>query len=193
MERFDNKRPKVRSMDFFFVIRSRPVSKFQIRAHDLGDIETLKSITIASFGDVSIDANLERLWGPIGSHDWRWRKARSIDDDCQAEGAAVFVAVIDTQELAGYVTTRIDQEARVGFIPNLAVRAKYQGHGIGRALLEHALDHFRQAGMQVARIETLEQNPIGQHLYPQLGFVEVARQIHYAVRLDPANREGSPR
>ena len=38
--------------------------------------------------------------------------------------------------------------------------------------------------MQVAKIETLEQNPVGQALYPSLGFREVARQIHYAMRLD---------
>jgi hypothetical protein len=39
--------------------------------------------------------------------------------------------------------------------------------------------------MQVAKIETLEQNPVGQKLYPSLGFVEVARQVHYAMRLTP--------
>ena len=38
--------------------------------------------------------------------------------------------------------------------------------------------------MQVAKIETLEQNPVGQKLYPSLGFVEVARQVHYAMRLE---------
>ena len=37
--------------------------------------------------------------------------------------------------------------------------------------------------MEVAKIETLDQNPIGQKLYPSLGFREVARQIHYAMRL----------
>jgi hypothetical protein len=31
----------------------------------------------------------------------------------------------------------------------------------------------------MSRIETLEQNPIGQHLYPSLGFQEFARQIHF--------------
>jgi hypothetical protein len=36
----------------------------------------------------------------------------------------------------------------------------------------------------VAKIETLDQNPVGQALYPSLGFKEVARQIHYAMRLD---------
>jgi hypothetical protein len=37
--------------------------------------------------------------------------------------------------------------------------------------------------MTVAKIETLEQNPIGRHLYPALGFREVARQIHFAMDL----------
>jgi ribosomal protein S18 acetylase RimI-like enzyme len=59
----------------------------------------------------------------------------------------------------------------------------FQGKGLGRALLQHAIDFFRRSGMEVAKIETLEQNPIGQQLYPSLGFKEVARQIHFAMRL----------
>ena len=39
--------------------------------------------------------------------------------------------------------------------------------------------------MTVAKIETLEQNTIGRHLYPSLGFREIARQIHYAMSLIP--------
>ena len=58
-----------------------------------------------------------------------------------------------------------------------------RGQGLGRRLIEHALAHFRAAGMTIAKIETLEQNPIGRHLYPSVGFVEVARQIHYAMAL----------
>ena len=58
------------------------------------------------------------------------------------------------------------------------------GRGIGRRLIEHALQHFRGAGLTHARIETLEQNPVGQKLYPSLGFREIARQIHYGMRLD---------
>ncbi len=46
-----------------------------------------------------------------------------------------------------------------------------------------------QAGMELARIETLEQNHIGQHLYPKLGFTEFARQIYFAKDLKV--REGT--
>jgi ribosomal protein S18 acetylase RimI-like enzyme len=32
-------------------------------------------------------------------------------------------------------------------------------------------------------IETMENNAIGQRLYPSFGFEEVGRQIHYALKL----------
>ncbi len=86
--------------------------------------------------------------------------------------------------MVGYVTTRLSPTSGIGWIPNLAVDPAHQGKGLGRALLEHALEFFRARGMEIARIETLEQNPIGQSLYPSLGFAEVARQIHYAMRLN---------
>jgi len=45
------------------------------------------------------------------------------------------------------------------------------------------LDYFRREGLAYAMIETMAQNEAGQHLYPACGFVEVARQIHFARRL----------
>jgi hypothetical protein len=38
-------------------------------------------------------------------------------------------------------------------------------------------------GMTIAQIETTEQNAIGCHLYPALGFREVARKFYYAMPL----------
>jgi hypothetical protein len=32
-------------------------------------------------------------------------------------------------------------------------------------------------------IETMAGNEVGQHLYPSCGFTEVARQIHFAMKL----------
>jgi hypothetical protein len=32
-------------------------------------------------------------------------------------------------------------------------------------------------------IETMAHNAIGNHLYPDCGFIEVARQVHFARRL----------
>ena len=58
-----------------------------------------------------------------------------------------------------------------------------RSRGIGRQLIEHALAYFRREGMTFAMIETMVNNPVGQHLYPSCGFVEAGRQIHYARKL----------
>jgi ribosomal protein S18 acetylase RimI-like enzyme len=155
----------------------------QIRPFCETDRETLGRITVEAFDGVSIDQNIEHRFGMIAGHDWRWRKARHIDVDIEAPDAAIWVAEDDSGKVVGYITTRIDTATGVGLIPNLAVSAGVRGQGIGRQLIEFALARFREAGLQAARIETLEQNPIGPHLYPACGFVEVARQVHFAMRL----------
>jgi ribosomal protein S18 acetylase RimI-like enzyme len=157
---------------------------FHIRAFMPGDLERLQEITAQTFGPVSIDRNMEQRLGPFGAGDWSTRKVAAIADDCRAQPDGVFVAEAIDGRVLGYITTRLNAVSRIGWIPNLAVDPAAQGKGLGRALLIHAIEFLRRAGMQVAKIETLDQNPIGQTLYPSLGFQEVARQIHYAMRLE---------
>ncbi len=154
-----------------------------IRLYRTSDLEQLKHITATCFDDVSIDRNIEQRFGLLGGRDWRWRKLRHIDADVKGERAqGVFVWEEDGQVVA-YISTRIDRESKIGGIPNVAVLPEQQGKGIGRQLLAHALDYMRAEGMECAKIETLAQNPIGAHLYPDVGFEEVAQQIHYVKRL----------
>jgi ribosomal protein S18 acetylase RimI-like enzyme len=155
-----------------------------IRHYRPADLETIKRLTIEGFDGVSIDRNIEDQFGPINNHDWRWRKARHIDFDVDRDADGVFVAEIDGQ-IVGYITTFRDQGAGMGLIPNLAVDSAQRGRGIGRKLIEYALNNFREAGLTHAKIETLDQNEVGQGLYPSLGFREVARQIHYCMALAP--------
>jgi ribosomal protein S18 acetylase RimI-like enzyme len=159
-------------------------SAYRIRTYRPTDLPRLQEITAATFGPVSIDRNMERLLGPFGQGDWGSRKVAAIAEDCLAQPDGVFVAEDARARVVGYVTTRLNLISGIGWIPNLAVDPAHQAHGLGRALLEHALAFFRASGMQVAKIETLDQNPVGQKLYPSLGFVEVARQVHYAMRLN---------
>jgi ribosomal protein S18 acetylase RimI-like enzyme len=154
----------------------------RIRSFRPEDLATLQAITTEAFEGVSIDRNLESEFGVMNSRDWKWRKARSIEEDCKRDPNGVFVAEVDGRTV-GYITTWIDHDASAGMIPNLAVDSSARGRGIGRSLILHAIEHFRSCGIEFARIETLEQNAIGQKLYPSLGFREVARQIHYGMRL----------
>jgi ribosomal protein S18 acetylase RimI-like enzyme len=166
------------------VSRGRGAESVVIRPFALSDRELLRELTSAAFAGVSIEHNIDLALGPIAAQDWRLRKARHIDADIDDPGGEIAVAEDpQTGRTLGYVSMRFDRDARVGWLPNLAVDESVRGRGVGRQLLEHALDRFRAEGMRVARIETLEQNPIGRHLYPSLGFLEVARQIHYAIDL----------
>lgn len=153
-----------------------------IRSFRLDDLEAIKAITIDGFEGVSVEHGIELKFGEIAGHDWRWRKARHVDDDVKEHADGIFVAEVDGKIL-GYISTRVDLEAGKGRIPNLAVAASARGQGIGRKLIGHALEYFQTEGMGVAVIETMASNPIGQSLYPSCGFEEVGRQIHYAARL----------
>lgn len=154
-----------------------------IRSYLPTDLDTIKQLTIEGFDGVSIDRNIEDQFGPINNHDWRWRKTRHIDFDVDRDAGGVFVAELDGQ-VVGYITTYRDHAAGMGLIPNLAVDSRLRGRGIGRQLIEFALNNFREVGLTHAKIETLDQNEAGQGLYPSLGFREVARQIHYCMALD---------
>ena len=155
-----------------------------IRPYREADRDAVRELTVSGFEGVSIDHNIDRQLGPIAGRDWRWRKSRDVDRDIDELGAEL--AVAEDEEggaVVGYITMQSDAETRIGWIHNLAVGAGARGSGLGRRLLEHALAHFRAADMTVAKIETLEQNPVGRHLYPSIGFIEVARQVHYAMPL----------
>ena len=108
------------------------------------------------------------------------RSKRSADIAANIAGVFVFE---DEGEILGYVTVTLDREASIGRIPNLAVAEKAQGSGIGRGMLEHAIQYMKDEGMAVAKIETLAGNATGEYLYPTLGFEEVSRQIHFFKKL----------
>ena len=149
-----------------------------IRKYQLSDLETLRQITAICFEGVSIDKNIEDKFGVIAGMDWKQRKMPHINDDVEVNPNGVFVVEING-EITGYITTRIDHWTKIGGIPNLSVHPNFQQRGLGTRLIETALTYLKAEGMLYVRIETLAQNEIGTTFYPKMGFVEVARQIHY--------------
>ncbi len=164
------------------------MTSITIREYQSADLADLKRLTVEAFAGVTLEQNVEEVLGVLHGHDWRWRKARHVDEDVAANPEGVFVAQVAQLaqlqgRVVGYISTRIDREAGKGRIPNLAVAEEFRGQGLGRRLIEHALDYFRRQGLAYAVIETMAQNEAGRHLYPACGFHEVARQIHFARRL----------
>ena len=166
-----------------------------IRPYESGDLPRLREIAVDAFQGVSIDQAIEQEFGAINGRDWRWRKARHIDDDVVRDAEGTFVAVDpSTGEVIGFVTSWSDREAGIGMIPNLSIADGRRGQGIGRRLLQHTLDHFRRQGLTHARIETLAHNEPGYGLYTSLGFKEVTRQVHFAMDLSSSaeSTQGEP-
>lgn len=157
-------------------------SSINIRPYRSEDLDTIRQITVEAFDGVSIDQAMEREFGLINGRNWQWRKGRHIDVDVQREPEGIFIAEINGQ-IVGSITTWQDREAGIGHIPNITLVPQCRGKGLGRKLIEYALQHFRDAGLTHARIETLAQNEVGNHLYRSLGFREVARQIHFCADL----------
>lgn len=153
-----------------------------IRRFREADLERLIEITKAAFDGVAIAQNIEKHFNEVVGVPWQVKKGDDVRADAQACPEGIFVAE-EEGEVIGYITTRLEREYRTGRIMNFAVLPGHQGQGIGKKLMKRALDFFREEGMSFARIETLEQNEVGKRFYPQVGFEEVARQIHYALKL----------
>ena len=145
-------------------------------------------ITVEAFDGVSIDQAIERRLGRAGGKSWRKLKGDAVREEFRRAPEQCFVARAG-RRVVGYITTEISKPRSRGRIPNLAVAASCRGQGIGRRLIEHALAHFRRLGLRQARIETLAVNEAGLHLYPAMGFEEVARQVYYVMPLAPKGRE----
>jgi GNAT superfamily N-acetyltransferase len=162
----------------------RPVAdsaQITTRQYKRRDRDAVLRIAEESFGGVCIDENIERGFGQIGGS-WQEHKRSTVDYDLANNPYDTFVADVDGKTV-GFICTRLQRYRLTGHVANLAVTAKYQRMGVGKALMAAALDHFRDAGMLYARIETLEQNVKAQKFYPALGFKEIARQIYYFMEL----------
>ncbi len=154
----------------------------RIRKFKPDDAQALKQITAETFENTSIDKNIEDMFGLLNGTNWVQRKLRHIDADIAANAEGIFVAE-EEGEVIGYITTVLDRETLLGRIPNMAVARAHQGKGVGKALMAAALEYLRAQGMEHAKIEALEQNKVATTFYPRVGFREVARQIHYVMKL----------
>ena len=107
---------------------------------------------------------------------------------CRTSDGTIFVAEVDGR-VTGYVNilTRMEPDDPAdpivhAFILDLIVLPAYRGQGFGRALMEHAERHARQAGASILRVGVLARNQIAHQLYLESGFSE--RYVELSKSLD---------
>jgi ribosomal protein S18 acetylase RimI-like enzyme len=154
------------------------MSEPTVRKYRRRDRPAVMRITEESFEGFCLDCNMEEHFGTIAETTWQDRKRAGIDYDLRRNPGHALVAELDGR-VVGYVCTRIYREHSTGHVANMAVARDYQGRGVGRMLMQRALEHFRDCGMRYARVETLEQNYKGRKLYPAFGFKEIGRQVYF--------------
>lgn len=104
-----------------------------------------------------------------------------------------FSNVIDGQR--GLLTLAFAREVLAGFIAsssvvdevtllNLAVGRGHRRHGLGRALVQNMLAHYRIAGAARCLLEVRESNSGARALYTELGFTVDGRRPDYYLLAD---------
>ena len=136
-----------------------------------GEITSSVRIRGAAFGDVLSIGLIERdsFADPWGS--------REFTSAVEAQQAIFLVAEDANGVVIGYVIalTVLDEAE----ILNLAVRRGDRGKGLGRKLLDAAIDQASSRGAEQVFLEVRESNEAARKLYASRGFTEVTRRRGY--------------
>jgi ribosomal-protein-alanine N-acetyltransferase len=94
----------------------------------------------------------------------------------ETSGVRIWVAM-QNDELAGAVASR--EAVGEAEILNLAVAPAWRGRGMGRRLMETALEEAISAGVRRVFLEVRESNAGARRFYLRLGFAEAGRRRGY--------------
>lgn len=97
-------------------------------------------------------------------------------------------------EVIGYVTFRLIPEKNMGLIANNGVHPGHTGHGWGKFMYRHVLQHFRESGMRFAFVDTgLDDAHIpARRAYEAVGFDRQVPVVEYWQDLDRHNSGSEP-
>jgi ribosomal-protein-alanine N-acetyltransferase len=90
----------------------------------------------------------------------------------------MLVAISPDNTIAGYGLGQVEED-RTGMIVSLAVASAYQGHGLGRALLDSVSESLCRKGADKLVLQVKVDNASAIHLYESSGFARTVLLPHY--------------
>lgn len=124
----------------------------------------MPSIRLMTLNDLAQVAELDAL-----AFNTTKRTHRHLQASLDLNSKGCFVATAPNNTLFGYVFTRI--WGTLGWIGVLGVHPDQQGKGLGKALVETAINGLRNSGCQMIGLSTAAENPNNVGLYVSLGFL----------------------
>jgi ribosomal protein S18 acetylase RimI-like enzyme len=102
------------------------------------------------------------------------REPAPMNADYATDVTAQHAVVVEIAgEIRGYMIGW--QEGDTYFIENIGVHPRYQGHGLGRRLIEHAVTEARRHLLQALSLYTNEAMTENLAMYAHFGFAETHR------------------
>jgi dTDP-4-amino-4,6-dideoxy-D-galactose acyltransferase len=99
--------------------------------------------------------------------------------EIQGRAQTVLVAASATNQPMGYISCHLNPVSQEGQIGLVGVSPEVRGMGIGKNLVQHAMDWFRTQGMRKVTVVTQGNNQAAQRLYQQCGFLSRDLQLWY--------------
>jgi len=147
-------------------------AKVDVRAGTAKDVpDVLPLIERTANFHAQLDPDRFRLKPGVTDSYRRWLTGRLLDNPANL----FLVARLDGRAV-GFVLGAMQEDARIyavgpiGFIHDLWVDEEQRKQGIGRDLVQAAIDHFRQHGAEQVRLDSAVANERAQRLFRGLGF-----------------------
>ena len=127
----------------------------QIKPYDASHVEAVVRLSLRAWSPVfdslkdALDPDVYQTFYPDG---WRPSQEKSVRETCASTDMKLWVA-IEAGTVAGFIAVRF-HESKLGEIYMIAVDPDYQRRGIAMAMTDFAVERMKEAGMEIAMVET---------------------------------------
>jgi ribosomal protein S18 acetylase RimI-like enzyme len=126
-----------------------------IEPYDPRHIEDVVRLSLRAWAPVFVSLKqvlMPAVWESFYPEGWQQSQDKSVRDACASADMKTWVA-IESGTVAGFVVLRF-HEGKLGEIYMIAVDPDFQRRGIAMALTDFAVARMKEAGMEIAMVET---------------------------------------
>lgn len=142
--------------------------------------------------------NIEELWKKLNTYHMEiskyfkdkyanltfLKRVQSLLEKTDAKNVYIISATLEeNQYLVGYLIFTLDKIQKQGNIDSLFVLEQYRNHGIGKTLMDAAIQHLQEQGVNSIFLDVLPENNLAITFYESLGFhIEIVRMGRWGGR-----------